>query len=464
MKMFKIFMVTAGTLLLTNSCQKFVQVDLPKSQLVRETVFKDYSTANAAMVQIYSLLRDRLVLSNTGISDLTKICGMYGDELKLWSVFSGTNNSNDLVYLNNLIPSHPYVGYVWDNSYFIIYSANAIIEGLARQADSNISTADQDRLTGEALFIRSFVHFYLTNLYGNIPYVTHTDYVSNNKLSRLSKDEVLKNLEDDLKKAIALLPEAYTDVERVRPNASAARALLARVYLYHEKWQEAVDTANDVLENSAFEIVQDLGAVFLKDSRETIWQLSPNTSTGITPEAGSYILVSAPPSLLSLSDQMVSAFDLVDQRRAHWVGKIADANGTEYYYAYKYKRRLSTTPQNEYSIQIRLAELYLIRAEARAQLHDFDGSTADLNRIRVRAGLVHISSSNKEEILTSILEERNRELFLEYPHRFFDLIRTGNTHILAARKSGWDANDVLWPIPESEILVNPNLLPQNPGY
>jgi hypothetical protein len=107
----------------------------------------------------------------------------------------------------------------------------------------------------------------------------------------------------------------------------------------------------------------------------------------------------------------------------------------------------------------------LIRAEARTHLEDINGARQDIDIIRNRAGLGNTDAATVNGLLEAVLHERQVELFLELGHRFFDLKRMGSADaVLSPIKLGWDATDVLLPIPESEILLNPNLLPQNPGY
>jgi hypothetical protein len=94
-----------------------------------------------------------------------------------------------------------------------------------------------------------------------------------------------------------------------------------------------------------------------------------------------------------------------------------------------------------------------------------ENAKTDLNKIRNRAGLANTSATTKTELLAAIIEERRKEFFTELGHRWFDLKRTGTANIiLSSKKPGWDAKDLLWPLPESELLLNGNLAPQNPGY
>ena len=120
---------------------------------------------------------------------------------------------------------------------------------------------------------------------------------------------------------------------------------------------------------------------------------------------------------------------------------------------------------NEYSILLRLAEQYLIRAEARLYLGDLDGAKTDLNLIRNRAALPPITTNIEDELKLAIENERRHELFTEQGHRWFDLKRTARANeILGPIKPNWHNTDILLPIPETELNLNPNLQPQNPGY
>ena len=117
---------------------------------------------------------------------------------------------------------------------------------------------------------------------------------------------------------------------------------------------------------------------------------------------------------------------------------------------------------------MRLAEQYLIRAEARAEQDKLIVSMEDVNKIRQRSNLSAInildSDLDQDEVITIILEERRKELFTEWGHRWFDLKRRRKADpILSSKKPHWEDTDVLYPIPEDELLKNPNLI-QNPGY
>ena len=115
---------------------------------------------------------------------------------------------------------------------------------------------------------------------------------------------------------------------------------------------------------------------------------------------------------------------------------------------------------------IRLAEMYLIRAEARAQQDKLSLAADDIDAIKTRAGLAPVNRTlSKQGYLQVIENERWKELFVESAHRWFDLKRTGRAiTVLKANKGiNIDENDLLYPLPTSAILTNPSLV-QNPGY
>jgi hypothetical protein len=111
----------------------------------------------------------------------------------------------------------------------------------------------------------------------------------------------------------------------------------------------------------------------------------------------------------------------------------------------------------------RLAEQYLIRAEARAKENNISGSQADLNIIRARAGLPNTTATDVNSLISAIIHERQTELFTEWGNRWFDLRRYNLTDLLKTEKPGWIPADTLYPIPLSQLKLNVYLR-QNKGY
>jgi len=439
------------------ACEDFVEVDLPDSQLTGTAVFNDRNTANAALANIYAKLRDTGFLSGFAFGSPIAL-GLYTDELSYYGA-SGVNS--ETLYTNTLLPTSSIALQDWNESYHQIYCANAVLEGVERS--TALSQADRDQFKGEALFIRALVHFYLVNVYGDIPYIETTDHTVNRIVPRMPQADVYEKILNNLEASLVLLPEQYTDAERIRPNRATAYALLARTYLYMGLWAEASNAASAVINNPAYIWVEDLDLVFLKESTATIWQLKPGNNGGNTYEASAFIFLTGPPPSLALNPMLVNSFADGDLRASHWVGSVTDGTET-WYYANKYKLNTNTGTSGEYSILFRIEEQYLIRAEARARQGELIGAREDLDKVRNRAGLPGTSALSGDEIVAAVLQERRFELFTEYGHRFFDLKRTFQLDTALSEKPGWNTSDRLWPIPESEMVSNPNLNPQNPGY
>ncbi|NWL02872.1 RagB/SusD family nutrient uptake outer membrane protein [Flavobacterium johnsoniae] len=454
-----LFFVLSATGILTVSCDSFVETASPQSQLPSSAVFENYLTASAALTDIYSKIRDRGMLTGQS-SGISYLLANYADELDFYGTPSSSASS---FYINALLPGNTNLQEYWSVAYNQIYAANSVIE--RTKASLSLTEVQKKQLSGEAFFIRALVHFYLTNLYGDVPYIVSTDYKINSMPVKVSTKEVYNLVINDLNAAADMLGSEYIKNERTRPNRYAVLALQARVYLYDGKWAEAANASSAVLNASGlFALQTDLKSVFLKESKETIWQLQSSVSGKNTDEAASFIFFTVPPSSAALNSAIINSFTSVDKRKNSWTGSLSSGAST-WYYPFKYKEFYNTSVSKEYPIMLRLSEQYLVRAEARAQQGDIIGSKEDLDQIRQRAGLSKTTAVTKQEILDAILEERKLELFSEYGHRFFDLKRTGNLdQKLSGIKPGWNTADRLFPIPQNEINLNSNLLPQNTGY
>lgn len=450
---------TVVGLMMFISCESFVDIEIPNSQLTAENVFKDRATAQAALVNNYMKMQSNVLVTGN-FNGISNLLGNYADELNYYGI---DGQREEAFYKNVVLPTNSTISEIWNNTYNLIYASNAIIEGVT--VSTGILPNEKGQLIGEALFLRAYLHFYLVNLFGNIPYVTTTDFRLNTTIVKKAPAELYSLIIEDLENAKLLMPDEYPSDERVRPNKSVAKALLARVNLYTENWGAAEAEANSIINNtSLYEWVDDIDKVFLKDSPGTIWQLIPQFSGNNTFEAQSFIFLTGPPPVSGLNNSLIDSFEPGDLRRDNWVGTVSDGLD-RWYFANKYKENNNTGSSREYSILFRLAEIYLIRAEARTHLGNISGAQEDLNKIRHRAGLSDTPAVTKPELLQAILKERQVELFTELGHRWFDLKRFGVINeVLQTRKTGWNSTDVLWPLPQSELLLNQNLLPQNPGY
>ncbi|MGB2525729.1 RagB/SusD family nutrient uptake outer membrane protein [Flagellimonas sp. SN16] len=439
-------------------CSDFVEIDPPKNTLVSETVFKEASTIKSALANVYFKMREEgMVSGNFGLGILMS---SYGDELDYYQ----NNTSFMRIYNHSIISSDETVLSWWYHAYNIIYSVNDIIKGVDNS--NALTVEEQEEFKGQALFVRGYMHSLLVAIYGDVPYITTTNYLENNVVERMPQNVVYENIITDLNDAINLLDDTDATGENVIPNRSAAEALLARVYLYTENWEMAEAIASEVI--GKYNLESDIAKVFLKESPETIWQFKPGVyPNNNTRDAVWLIIRMLPGHNYALTSNLLDAFEIGDLRQSNWVNSATSDDGlTTLQYAYKYKELSNTTELSlEYSIIFRLAEQYLIRAEARAHQGDIFGAQQDLNAIRNRAGLANTTAATENDLLEAILQERHVELFTEQGHRWFDLKRTGKaSEVLSSIKTNWRDTDTLFPIPENEIERNPNLKPQNPGY
>lgn len=464
-----------------NSCKKFVQIQPPVTEIAAATVYSNNVSAAAVMNGIYSNMAANTTGLCNGSNSISYLQGMAADEL--------TNYNNNLPYAqfyqnawrssNGNTTNY----YYWTEIYNEIHVANAVLEGLA--GSTGVTPAIKRQLTGEAKFIRAFLHFYALNLYGNIPLVTTTNYQVNNVITRSPQSLVYQQIVEDLKDAETDLGDSYVDgygigtSERTRPNKWAAAALLARVYLYTNQWDSAETQSTAVINNGAsYNLVNNPDSVFLANSAEAIWQLQP-VQPGFNTYDAIYFVLSSPPGTgqygnASISPSLQSAFESGDLRWQNWVGTYTADSINYYYFPYKYKVVDNGDPSiavTEYTMVLRLGEQYLIRAEARAHQGEFAGAQADLNMIRSRAGLPNSLASDQTTLLTAVLHERQVELFTEWGHRWFDLIRTGNINsvmgapgnVCQMKGGNWNIDWEVLPLPFLELQINPNLT-QNPGY
>jgi hypothetical protein len=450
------------------SCDKFLEIDSPKSKVSSEVVFSNPATASSAITGIYHDMLNQTNFASGSDQSIVALCGLSADEL--------TNRPRQNISItafdeNNLTADNVYVYELWQSLYKIVYQANSAIEGL--RASTTLPGQIKDQLIGEALFVRAFTNFYLVNLFGDIPLLTTTDYVANAQTGRIPVSKIYEQIVEDLTAAQTMLAVHYVrypsngPAERIRPNKFAATALLARVHLFLENWPLAEQQASLVIEDPMYDLVSDLDAVFLKNSAETIWQLG-SVYTDFNTLEGFYFSATNASQYNVMNEAFLNAFEENDARKNNWLTSIVH-NGDTIYLPYKYKQGANqATSVTEYSMVLRLAEQYLIRAEARARQNKLTGpnsSEADINIIRARAGLTATTASTQGELTMAIEKERQAELFTEWGHRWFDLKRWKRaSDVLGPIKSSWNAGDVLYPLPQLEMNNNPNLKPQNSEY
>lgn len=466
------------------SCKKAIEIDPPFNSLSADNVFTKDATAISVLTDIYATLSGQNIsLASTNITGINFYASLGADELTLFNL----NAQPSLDFYKNDLTINT-ASYFWNTIYPMIFRVNNAIDGL--QTSNSLTLAVKEQLLGEAYFMRAFFYFYLLNMYGDVPLVLNMDWKNNALMSRTPKDDVYRQIIDDLKESQSFLSEKYpmADMvtfyplgleERIRPTKWAATALLARTYLYKEDWANAEAQSTLIINNSTQYGLVTLSGAFLKNNKEAIWQLQPvgNVNNSNTGEGKTFVLPSTGPNTgvypVYLSNYVLNAFEPGDLRRLNWTDSVKPAS-VAYYYPKKYRIGDVNTTTQEYSTVLRLAEQYLIRAEARAKQNNLTSAIADIDTIRKRAGLPLISTTNpgisQTSLLDKILHERQVELFTEWGHRWFDLKRTRNIDgfmsiitPIKANGSPWRSHQALYPIPPTDILNAPNLS-QNLDY
>ncbi|HVU95504.1 MAG TPA: RagB/SusD family nutrient uptake outer membrane protein [Puia sp.] len=455
------------------NCRKFVEVPPPITQLSAASVYSTNTTIESALNGIYVTMEGNSIAG--GQFGISEFLGLSADEFNL---FSGTSAVLEQAYGNAQKSNNP--PSIWADLYNLIYQSNEIIAGASGSAA--ITPAIRQQAIGESEFIRAFCNFYLVNIYGNIPLVMSADYNKNAVLGQSPASAVYAEIVADLKDAQSRLGTDYMDskgdpsTQRVRPNSAVATALLARVYLYMGVYDSAEQEATLVINNPVYKLYQDsagIDSVFLTSSQEAIWQLElPNNDFGNTNDGGLFLSVifsGGPASFapFTLGEALLASFEPLDLRRKAWVDSVVSGPNV-YYIPYKYKLYYTGVPPAEYPTIMRLAEQYLIRAEARAQQGNLEGAKSDLNIIRSRANLPPTAASTKADVLNAIIQERRVELFTEYGHRWLDIKRTGvvdqvMSSVTPLKAGTWEPTDSLYPIPYGDIQADPRLK-QNRGY
>lgn len=457
MKSIKYFLLLYPILACT-ACEKLVDAGEPKTMLESSAIFSGKEALSSAVAGYYQQwMGNSGWIANGGV---TLYAGLSADELI--NVYPDEEldrfRNNELVENNDLGLS----GNLWQAAYKSIFNANSILEGINKSSSIELGYSNQVKC--EMLLGRALHYFYLANLFGPVPLVLTTDYEINQSLPATAVNKIYEQLVMDLEEASSLLTIEYPTDGRVRPNRFAAQALLARIYLYQQNWQAAYKTASTIIEHEEMYQLENITDVFSKNSREAIWQLQPspggymNTGEGFL--FNPYDEYNSP--MYTLGTTLSEAFSEPDLRK-NWIG-INHASGTALSYPFKYTIGVHTEITEHYFV-LRLAELFLVRAEAATRLGNFDAACADINIIRDRAGLAPIGFTTEEALFNALMAERRLELFCEWGHRWLDLKRTNTTDaVLKDYKAPyWQTTDQLYPIPRAQRQRNP-YLKQNPGY
>lgn len=442
-----ITIVLLSAIIALPACKKILDTE-SELYIDQSQSITDKRSAQAALVGAYNALSQNGYQGNT----FRYITNLLSDNVK-WVGNTPTNREFD-VY--GVFTTNSRVQELWAAIYKTVNIANNIIEKVPMVNDVTLDQGERNKERGEAFFIRAFSYFDLVRLWGSVPIVTKaTETAADARDSKNSPAAAIyKLIEKDLDSAEALLPAA---VNRNRATQHTAKALKARLYLYRQNWTKAVEYATKIINDSVdFRLTRPYSQFYAaKNSTESIFEIDytinnknsyaanwfQNPTTG-----GKKELLPTDEFAALLKDPGIGG-----SRSA----LVFSVSGITYG-----NMNFHIATGEDQSYVLRLAEMYLIRAEANAAQNKLNEGLKDINVIRNRANVPSINGSvTKDQLLESILLERRIELAFE-SHRWFDLIRTGKAQQVLGIA---DANKLLLPIPRQEILINPNLT-QNPGY
>jgi len=434
----KTYMIVAAAVLLT-ACDSKLVTD-PTASIDSETALNSARGIELALNGAYRSLQ-------LGNREYIAYPDVYADNLD----FTGTFQTDREFGLRNIATANGAVLTLWADEYDGINRANGVLAAIPEA--SGLDATDAAVYEGAARFIRAVHYLRLVQWFDGVPLVLEPSkgVGEESLVSRSTKEEVFAQIILDLEEAANLLPAGRDPGKATR---GAANALLARVYLEDGKYAQARDKATAVISDPAYSLVDDFASLFTtKHSAESIFEIQFTVNNG-----NSLAFWFFPQELggrwgFSPTTELYEAYGPTDTRRDASI-RIGSASGRAYIYKYA---RISTGDDNV--ILLRLAEMYLARAEANARLGATDATVlADINVVRARAGATPVSVAGQANLLDAVLNERRLELAFE-GHRFFDLRRMGK----AQQKLEIDASRLVLPIPQAELDVNPNLQ-QNAGY
>ena len=370
----------------------------------------------------------------------------------------------------------------WNDHYSVIGNANFAINTLLELNFEDESV--RDPLVAEAKFLRAFLLLRLNLAFGGVPIVDTTmaaeDFA---RIPRSTREEIYDFIENDLLYAIEHLPVNYPLEEAGRATRGAARALLARAYMYQNRWAEVKFQTDEIILSNTYSLYPDFYSLFRvigQNSSESVFELQL-TSRDQGRYRCEYGFVQGPRNNFARlqgwgfnvpSEKLIEFFDSRDDEIRKFAtvlprgfrtpeGDSINANTPNPYYNYKVYTELRYNTIDyalDHNIRyIRYADVLLMNAEA--AINAGGDAATPLNLVRQRAGLDPIDNPTLEDVW----DERRAELAME-KHRFFDLVRTGRAPQELSSKGFQVGKHEVFPIPQSQIDLSDGVLIQNPGY
>ena len=453
--------------------------EAPRDVLTTENFYRTEADAVAAIAAAYNTLSSNEVFSRhmksslINASDIAAPGALAGSAV----VIQTTRLSWDA--------TNPRVTLPWDGLYRTVTRANVLIEELP---GVEMADAGRAQIMGEAKFLRALAYFYLVRLYGDVPLVTTTKEQLGQP-ARTPKERVFEQILLDAREAAGLLPLRWNASNRGRASRGAAQVLLADVHLWRSsaegrnEWQLAADQAKQVIDSNVFALEPVYIDAFLPGSqrrREEIFAAQASGQTGAPQILSAEIFYPRELGVNQLGGNAAAmplpwhyaSYPSGDQRFAQsFFTSAVRADGRTITFAphiYKFRPTTRPGPQDTNWPIYRHAEALLFYAEAVNELGRPGEAVQYLNMIRARAKIPpYAGALTQSAVREALFTERRLELAFE-GDRWFDLVRRGPDFFVTQLKNDSTATDVqptdmLWPIPQTELDVNPNLT-QNPGY
>ncbi len=488
------------------SCKKFLQED-PKSFYTPDNYYTSLIQAQNAVNGIYAFTRDFYASIGLYSED-----AMFMLEMPTGQARTETNQSNNNANLLNLTmtPTDLYFTQWWRSSYKGIDAANLAIKNIPLMSSAIVPDAQKAQLLGQARFLRAWFYFNLVREFGDIPLVTEpTVNADSLQISRTAtKDIYEKEIVPDL---LAAEQSGLPFVDNTgRVALGAVKSLLAKVYetmagyplQQTDKLALAKQEAAAVITSGSYTLYQNYDEFrdpANDNKKENIFMVQFASSIAEDP-LFSFTL----PSFSYISNGQQEKGSLLPDPTFYKSYAVGDKRAQEKQFFYSHYPNFTTgadvvftngqhifkyfddvvqqtgLPSGKCFPIIRLSDIYLLYAEVQNEADGTPGadSYSYLNAIRTRAGLAPLSGLTKDQFREAVWRERNHELCFE-SQTWFDMVRTRMVYDTQNDKfvpmvgysfpgSGgvrtFQNKHLLFPIPQSEIDVNPKLAPNNPGY
>ncbi len=437
-------------ILLAFAACKEVLEPKPVASIINEVALNEANDVPNAQIGLYSAFRR--------IGAPAIIAGDFTADI---FVHNGTFTNYRELGNKEITSSNSSISSLWGNIYNAAYIANFILEKLPDLR--GVPQSLRNQVLAEARFLRGYAYFIGAYTYGGMPIVTSTNVEANKVIPRSGKAEVLALVLEDYLYALSRIAEESTTPAFA--SRATVQAALARYYLYSEDWANAEKYASAVISFNDYPLPAKYADVVNLDfPTESIFEL------GYTQEddPGTLFNLFVARREIIPSNQTVFALNSAEAGERSLSATFDPKNikgGDNGWQVAKFGNAQSS---NNNIVIFRAAEMYLIRAEARAQLGKVTGvgsAVEDINVLRARAKAPTLTSISQSQILLVIERERLYELAFE-GHRWFDLVRTGRANaVMLAFSPNWQDKYNVWPIPQSEIQRNPSLRgQQNPDY